>query len=189
MKPRGTAKRQRQRPAENDADPVPTVVDAFRRILRELRVVARKSELAVGLSPAQVFVLSAVIASPGCSMNDIAEATMTDRSSVAAVVDRLAAAGMVTRALSGRDRRRASIAITARGSRAMRQAAPPPTALLLAALRHLSPEELRGLSVGLLALTREMGIAHQPAGMLFEEPPGTAAPRARRSAGATKVAR
>ena len=188
LKQRGT-ERQRQRPDADEADPVPAVVDAFRRILRELRVVARKSELAAGLSPAQVFVLSAVIASPGCSMNDVAEATMTDRSSVAAVVDRLAAAGMVTRKPSGRDRRRASIEITARGSRAMRQASPPPTALLLAALRHLSPEELRGLRAGLLALTREMGIAHQPAGMLFEESPRAAAPRPRRSADATKAAR
>ncbi|HEY7187744.1 MAG TPA: MarR family winged helix-turn-helix transcriptional regulator [Vicinamibacterales bacterium] len=178
---RRSSAKQQQPGAVDSAGSISTVVDAFRRILRELRVVARKSELAVGLSPAQVFVLSAVMASPGCSVKEIAEATMTDRSSVASVTDRLAAAGILTRALSGSDRRRASISITPRGKRAMREAAPPPTALLIAALRHLTPEELRGLSDGLVALTRAMGIAHQRAGMLFEEPTSDeATPRRRR---------
>jgi DNA-binding MarR family transcriptional regulator len=146
-------------------------VDAFRRILRELRIVARKTELATGLTAAQLFVLTAVAATPGCSVNDIAAATMTDRSSVAAVIDRLVESGYLTREPSDEDRRRASIAITASGRRAMRRTPPAPTALLIAALRKVPSKELVGLSAGLTALTRAMGIAHEPAGMLFEESP------------------
>src|SRR5678809_1309567 len=64
-------------------------VDAFRRILRELRLHARKAELASGLSASQAFVLAMIAERPGASVNEIADATMTDRSSAAAVLDRL----------------------------------------------------------------------------------------------------
>jgi DNA-binding MarR family transcriptional regulator len=154
-------------------------VDAFRRVLRRLRVAARKTELATGLSAAQLFVLSAVADAPGCSVNDITQATMTDRSSVAAVIDRLVEQGYVTRRQADSDRRRASIAITAKGRRAMRLAPPAPTALLISALRDLPAVQLRNLSTGLLALTRAMGIAEEPAGMLFDDAPA----RTRRSVG------
>jgi DNA-binding MarR family transcriptional regulator len=144
-------------------------VDAFRRILRELRVVARKTELATGLSAAQRFVLAAVAETPGCSVNDIAEATMTDRSSAAAIVDRLVENGYVTREQAGDDKRRASIGLTARGRRAATKTAPPPTALLVNGLKALDASQLRELAEGLDALTRAMGIADQPAGLLFED--------------------
>ena len=145
-------------------------VDAFRRILRELRVVARRTELATGLSAAQMFVLSAVDVAPGCSINDLARATMTDRSSVATIVDRLAETGHVTREASGDDRRRASISLTARGRRAISTAeSPAPTALLIRGLEKLSATRLHELARGLTALTTGMGIADQPAAMLFED--------------------
>jgi DNA-binding MarR family transcriptional regulator len=144
-------------------------VDAFRRILRELRVAARKTELETGLSAAQLFVLTAANDSPGASLNEIAERTITDRSSVASIVDRLTELGFATRDTSGADKRRASVAVTARGRRAMGKSAPAPTALLIDGLRSLSPAELKGLSKGLVALTQGMGIANQPAGLLFED--------------------
>lgn len=144
-------------------------VDAFRRILRELRVVARRTELTTGLSAAQLFVLSSADADPGCSVNDIARATMTDRSSVATIIERLVDEGYLRRERAGSDRRRASITVTARGRRAMGTAAPPPTALLIAGLRTLSRARLDDLTRGLRALTRGMGIADEPARMLFEE--------------------
>ncbi len=156
-------------------------VDAFRRILRELRVVARRTERATGLSAAQIFVLSAVGQAPGCSINDLATATMTDRSSVATIVDRLVDTGHVRREASGDDRRRASIALTPRGRRAVGTAeSPAPTALLIQGLEKLSPAQLRELAHGLAALTTGMGIADQPAAMLFED--AHREPRSRRVA-------
>jgi DNA-binding MarR family transcriptional regulator len=156
-------------------------IDAFRRILRELRVVARRTELATGLSAAQMFVLSAVDVAPGCSINDLAKATMTDRSSVATIVDRLVDTGHLKRQASGDDRRRASIALTARGQRAVSTAeSPAPTALLIQGLETLPPARLRELARGLAALTSGMGIADQPAAMLFED--ARREPRPRRDA-------
>lgn len=166
------------RPRSDVAD----AVDAFRRILRELRVVARRTELATGLSAAQIFVLSAADVAPGCSINDLAKATMTDRSSVATIVDRLVETGHMMREASGEDRRRASISLTARGRRAIKTAeSPAPTALLIQGLEKLPAARLRELARGLAALTTGMGIADQPAAMLFED-----AERGARSRGAKR---
>lgn len=161
--------RPRATSAKADSPPVAASVDAFRRILRALRLAARKSELATGLSAAQSFVLSAAAAAPGCSVNEIAEATMTDRSSVAAIIDRLVEQGFLKREQHDEDRRRASITITARGRRAMAKSAPPPTSLLIGGLRGLPSTRLTALSRGLVALTEEMGIANEPAEMFFED--------------------
>lgn len=159
-------------------------VDAFRRILRALRRAARRTELTTGLSAAQLFVLTTVDSAPGSSMNDIAAATMTDRSSVAAIVDRLVELRHVTREQAAHDRRRAQISITARGRRAIADAAPAPTMLLIAGLQSLPPAPLRALAQSLTMLTHHMGIATEPAEMLFEDsnahPPAQRTPRQRR---------
>jgi DNA-binding MarR family transcriptional regulator len=152
-----------------DREGVAVSVDAFRRILRELRLQARRTEASMGLSAAQSFVLSAIVASPDCSVNEVADATMTDRSSAAAIVQRLVELGYASRERSSEDRRRAAIAITAKGRRALRKAPPAPTVLLVQALHRLPAAERARLAAGLLALTHEMGIAHEPAGMLFDD--------------------
>ena len=131
---------------------------------------ARKGELSTGLSAAQTFVLTVLIERPGASLNELAESTLTDRSSVAAVVDRLVEQGYVVREQSANDRRRASVSITATGRRAMRHAAsPPPTIVLINAIRSLGPGDQRSLSSGLTALAVAMGVDHGPSGMLFED--------------------
>lgn len=151
------------------ADDTNVAIDAFRRILRELRRAARKTELATGLSAAQTFVLNTVNRSPGCSLNDVAAQTLTDRTSVAAIVDRLLEDRYITRTQSEQDRRRVSLTITARGQRAIANAAPPPTMMLVEALKALPAVQRAALANGLAALTDQMGLAHEPAGMLFED--------------------
>lgn len=157
-----------------------TAVDAFRRILRALRRAARRTELTSGLSAAQTFVLGAVDSAPGCSLNDVAAMTMTDRTSVAAILERLVAGRYVTRTRADDDRRRASLTITARGQRAIRESAPPPTILLVEAIRALAPSDRAALSRGLSMLSEQMGIADEPAGMLFEDGRASRARKKRR---------
>jgi DNA-binding MarR family transcriptional regulator len=145
---------------------------------------ARKGELSTGLSAAQTFVLSTLVERPGASVNELAEATLTDRSSVAAVVDRLVEQGFVVREQSPTDRRRASVSITPTGRKSMRRvASPPPTVALIGAMRALDRDEQRSLAVGLTALARAMDVDGEPAGMLFEDaaPTGRSASRRRRT--------
>jgi len=153
----------------NKVDDIAVIIDAFRRILRQLRRAARKTELATGLSAAQSFVLNAVNGAPGCSLNDVAAMTMTDRTSVAAIVDRLVEERYITRTQAQDDRRRASLGITPRGQRAIRDAAPVPTTLLVDAIRGLPLADRNALARTLSQLTDQMGIADEPATMLFED--------------------
>src|SRR5262245_858835 len=110
-------------PPSRVAPEVPVVLDAFRRIVRELRLGARTAERAVGVSAAQLFVLEKLAANPAASVAELAARTLTDPSSVSVVVSRLAERGLVSRTTASADARRAEIALTARG-RALARRAP-----------------------------------------------------------------
>ena len=169
-KPRPTSRRNRD---------VADAVDALRRILRSLRLAARFTESSAGLSAAQLYVLSAVAANGPSSLSDLASRTMTDRSSVAAVVDRLSERGLVRRGFARDDRRRAEVTLTPTGRRALEEAPMAPTQLLIAGLEALSAERLKEVARSLTALTEAMGIDGGPAGMFFEDPPKSPASRRR----------
>jgi DNA-binding MarR family transcriptional regulator len=148
---------------------VATSIDAFRRILRALRLAERRTQADAGLSAAQLFVLYALADGNETSLSELAERTMTDRSSVAAVVDRLLDAGLVVRGVSHADRRRAAIVLTTAGRAVLGRAPQPPTVLLMDAVRSLNPQQRDALATGLSALVRAMGVDGEPAGMLFDD--------------------
>lgn len=143
------------------------VINGIRRLDRGLRVAAREVQRATGLSAAQLFVLEQLLRWPGASLNELAALTMTDRSSVSAVVDRLFAAGLVTRQPSKQDRRRAEVRITPAGRRVLDRAPPAPTDLLLRALRRLPETSLRRLGRDLAQLNHALGF--RDAAMLFTD--------------------
>ncbi len=148
---------------------ISTAVNAFRRILRALRLASTETQAATGISAAQLFVLWALSDQRTASLSELAQQTLTDRSSVAAVVDRLAHAGLVSRTTDPTDRRRASISITRAGSTVLSAAPRAPTSMLMEALEALPADQLLTLSTGLSALTDAMGLSDQPAAMLFED--------------------
>lgn len=148
---------------------VAAAVDAMRRILRELRVAAGKTQMRAGISAAQLYVLEALSDGEEASLSDIASRTLTDRSSVAAVVERLVESDLVSRQTATADRRRAAITITRSGRAVLRRAPRPPTALLIAGLEALPDRDLEPLAEGLSALVEAMGLGDGPAGMLFED--------------------
>ena len=159
-------------------------IDAFRRILRALRLAARQTQATAGISAAQLHVLQALGDGEDHSLSQIALRTMTDRTSVAAVVERLVDGGHVSREPSRLDRRRAAIRISARGRSVLRRAPTSPAALLVAGMAGLDSRTLASLASSLVALTDAMGLSDQRAGMLFDErenTPPRAVPRRRAS--------
>jgi len=158
-----------------DRQAVATSLDAFRRVLRALRVAARDTLATSGLSAAQLYVLRALADDADASLSELAARTMTDRTSVKAVVDRLVAGGLVTKRTATEDRRRAAVRITPKGRTVLRGAPRPPTALLIEGLEQLDPADLRRLARGLRALTHAMHIDGERAGMLFEDEPESGA--------------
>jgi DNA-binding MarR family transcriptional regulator len=156
-------------------------LDALRRIVRELRVSGTGAERSAGVSAAQLFVLQVLAESPGASVNDLAERTNTDQSSVSVVVRRLTAAKMVARKVSAEDARRVELRLTPAGRRMLAKNPEPTQRKLFTALERVKPAELRALARGLAAIVREMQIEDSLPGMFFEDDARAARP-ARRSA-------
>jgi DNA-binding MarR family transcriptional regulator len=156
---------------------IASALDCFRRVIRALRVAARRAEDVSALRPAQLFVLGQIAAVPNQSLTELASRTLTDRTSVASMVDRLATRGLAERVRGAEDRRRVEIRLTPAGRRVLARAPHSPTEHLLEGLERLDAAALDQLGNGLAELVRVMGVAEGPATMLFED----AAPRAARS--------
>jgi DNA-binding MarR family transcriptional regulator len=152
-------------------------VDAVRRLIRGLRLAEHRTRAATGLSAAQLFVLGQLRNTEAASLTELAERTLTDRSSVTAVVERLERGGFVRTERDPGDRRRLVVRITASGGRRLASAPEPPTVRLVSALRRLRSRDVRALTTHLAALLEAMGLADEPATMLFEDDGG----RTRRS--------
>jgi len=162
-------------------DHVESAVVSIRRLVRVLRLAAQRTQVASGLSAAQMFVLERLGEASRLSMNELASRTMTDRSSVADVVDRLSEQGLVDRDVDPADRRRASVRITAAGRRRLARAPEAPVTALIAALRKLKPRDRATLARSLAQLNLALGASDEPASFLFaDERAKSSRPRGRR---------
>jgi DNA-binding MarR family transcriptional regulator len=141
-------------------------LDGIRRLDRGLRLAARDVERSTGLSAAQLFVMSNLASAPAASLSELATRTMTDRSSVSVVVDRLVAAKLVERVTSEGDRRRAEVRLTRVGRRRLERAPAPPTDRLLRAIARWESADVRRLGALLRRLNAQLGFAES--GLLFE---------------------
>lgn len=177
---RGTALGQRTDVPRTRRDVV-GCVDAVRRLVRALRVTAHETQRRVGVSAAQLFVLAQLAPGHELSLSELASRTFTDRTSVAAVIERLVERGLVVRERSSDDMRRAAVRITPAGRRLLRQAPEAPTAKLIGALESLPAERLSALASNLSALTAAMGLSDQPARLMFDASATTDPHRPRRA--------
>jgi DNA-binding MarR family transcriptional regulator len=141
------------------------ILDGVRRLERGLRLAARHVERVTGVSGAQLFVLQHLSEARATSLNELAGRTLTDRSSVSTVVDRLVAMGLVRRAVSPRDRRQFEMRITPKGLRTLRKAPPAPTDILIAGIRRLPRTRAAALGRTLAALNSTLGF--QESELLF----------------------
>ena len=160
-------------------DPVESAVASIRRLVRVLRLAAQRTQVASGLSAAQIFVLEQLGEAGRLSMNELASRTMTDRSSVADVVDRLSDQGFVGRDVDPADRRRASVRITPAGRRRLARAPEAPATALITALRKLKARDRATLARSLALLNLALGASDEPASFLFADESGKTPPRRR----------
>jgi DNA-binding MarR family transcriptional regulator len=156
--------------AARDGAEMRVILDALRRIVRDLRLGSREAERDAGLSGAQLFVLQALAGGRAASLNELAERTHTDQSSVSVVVRRLADRKLVARKPSRLDARRIELSVTRAGQRMLARCPEPMQARLLGAIGRLEGTERDALTRGLAALVREMGIEAAAPQMFFEEP-------------------
>jgi DNA-binding MarR family transcriptional regulator len=154
--------------AEADAR---VVLDAIRRIVRELRESSRAVEKQLGVSAAQLFVLRALAGERALSLKDLAERTMTHQSSVSVVVGKLTDRRLVTRARSASDRRRLELTLTPKARTLLADAPEVAQDRLIAGVERLPPARRRALAVALSDWVKELGLGDTPPEMFFEETP------------------
>lgn len=160
----GLAKRRRA------ADDTREVLDSVRRIVRFLRQSAVAGDNPLGVTAAQLFVLETLAAEESLSVNELAERTYTDQSTVSVVAKRLVERGLVARERSAADGRKVDLALTKRGRALIaRETHRAPSAQLVEALSSFDVTTRRDLAKSLSALVRQLGIDLDPAPMLFED--------------------
>lgn len=122
------------------------VAEILRRIVRLTRLSTHAIEADTGVSGAQRFVLEQLDQGPAHSMRELADRTMTDISSVSAVVRRLEERGMVEREPSAAGGRRVTLRLTEAGRTALQRLAPTAQARMLQGLQRLSEDERETLA-------------------------------------------
>lgn len=121
-------------PAKRDLETLPGY---FIRRLQQIAVAVFLQETeAHGLTPVQYSALQGVMNNPGIDQRTLAGAIGFDTSTIASVIDRLEARGLVLRSASPTDKRVRLLTLTAEGGRLLQEVVP---AMLRAQERMLDP--------------------------------------------------
>ncbi len=159
-------KRTARRTAKDEE--VTAVFDPLRRLVHALHVASRETERRLGVTGAQLFVLTQLRATPSLSINALAERTMTHQSTVSVVVRRLVRRKLVKKVRAQDDARRVELTLTPAGISLLRRAPEVLQVRLASAIGALAAAERRSLAHGLEHLVSELGVGNAPPAMFFE---------------------
>jgi DNA-binding MarR family transcriptional regulator len=148
------------------------ILDSIRRLVRLLRLADRAAQNELGLSGAQLFVLQELGKTPSLSLNELAERTRTDQSSVSVVVTRLVEAGLVARDRDARDARRLVLTLTKAGIAAVRRSSPAAQERIIEIVETMSAAERKRFADSFERLVAELGVEKGIPPMLFEDDTG-----------------
>lgn len=156
---------------ERPADPgdVAPVFNALRRLVHALHAASRESEKRLGVSGAQLFVLTQLRATPSLSINALSERTMTHQSTVSVVVRRLVERKLVKKVRAADDARRVELTLTASGSALLRRAPEAMQVRLARAIEEIPMTDRAIFLRCLNRLVREFGAAEGGAPPMFFE--------------------
>lgn len=135
------------------------VANGLRPALLQLNRRLRRELAPLGITGGQAALLHAVRTNRGIGIRELAELEGVSAPAMTAYVDRLEAAGLLSRRRSAHDRRRVELQITAEGQRILRSARRRRTAWLAARLRRLDDEELAAVEAALPALRRLLEVS------------------------------
>jgi DNA-binding MarR family transcriptional regulator len=130
-------------------DPV-ALANQLRPVILHINRHLRRELHALGIGGSQVSLLAAIHTTPGIGVGELAVREGTSAPSVSSHIDRLEAAGLVTRSRGGGgDRRRVGLTCTAEGQRVLRAVRSRRTAWLAARLRGLPDDQLRAIDAAM----------------------------------------
>lgn len=142
---RRTSEPSRARPHSLDAV---EVADRLRPLVLQLHRQLRRETHALGVTAGQVSLMAQIVRRPGIGVGELAAREGVSAPAVCTGLDKLEAAGLVTRTRQGHDgdRRRVDLAVTDEGRAVLVQVRSRRTAWLAARLCSLEPEQLGALS-------------------------------------------
>jgi DNA-binding MarR family transcriptional regulator len=130
------------------------LANELRPILLQLNRQLRRELAPLGITAGQAALLHAIRTESGIGVRELASREGMSAPTMSAHVDRLEAAGLVTRTRSGGDRRRVRLELTEAGLRVLRAARSRRTAWLAARLKRLTSAELAALEAAAAPLSR-----------------------------------
>lgn len=125
------------------------VLRKFRLIYGSVKQHFREVEKACGISGSQLWILRDIAASPGTGVSRLAQRLSIHQSTCSLLVEKLVAAGLVSKTRSVEDQRRVGLEITRAGRQLLKIAPGPAEGMLPDALRQLPEVALRTLQVNL----------------------------------------
>ena len=151
-----------------DQGDIAPVFNTLRRLVHSMHAASRETERRLGVTGAQLFVLTQLRTTPSLSINALAERTMTHQSTVSVVVRRLVRRKLVKKVRAADDGRRVELTLTPAGTALLRKAPEVMQVRLARAIESLQLEDRHALERGLGHLVTELGVRDTPTPMFFE---------------------
>lgn len=140
------------------SDDVMKVLKEFRVIFKSVKRHFQWMERQTGVSGAQLWAVSAVVAEPGIRVTELGRAMAIHQSTTSNLVERLVQGGLVRRERSARDQRVVQLYATAKGTRLVKKAPGAVRGVLVDALEKMENKELASLDVALGELIARMDV-------------------------------
>ncbi|HEX6158626.1 MAG TPA: MarR family transcriptional regulator [Thermoanaerobaculia bacterium] len=169
----------------NDVTDAHAVLNSFRAIVKSLRMADRAGLRDHGLGASQVYILHQLALESPLSVNDLAERTATDQSTVSVVVAKLIEKGFVSRERAASDARRLELHLTAKGRQVVKKLPPPVQETIVDGVARLPRAQVKRIIESLRQIEEILGIDETQPPMLFTEddkpPRRTASVRSKRA--------
>lgn len=154
-------------PSELQQNLIQECMQSLRRIVKALETYSQTIEKRFALTGPQLWALWELGRSGPCALKDLAERMKLDSSTVVGVVDRLVFKGLVVRSPDPMDRRRISLAPTAKGQEILVAAPHPAQGHLLVGLEQMDLKKVESLHESLNVLVTVLEAQHLEAPFFF----------------------
>ena len=156
-------------PSEHQHQLIQECMQSLRRIVKALETYSQGVEKRFDLTGPQLWALWELGRSGPCALKDLANKMKLDSSTVVGVVDRLVFKGLVVRNPDALDRRRISLAPTARGQEILEAAPHPAQGHLLGGLEQMDLKRVESLHDSLNTLVEVLEAQHLEVPFFFAE--------------------
>jgi DNA-binding MarR family transcriptional regulator len=157
-------------------DDAKAILNRVRQLVRALRAFDKQAQTRFGLGAAQMFILHVLRLHDDLSMNELADRTATDQSSVSLAAGKLVTEGYVRREVSEEDRRQVRLSLTPKGRALVKRSPPAAQERILDSVRAMPKADRAQLMALLDRLMAGMVVDDSPA-MLFQDPPKRRRPK------------